>query len=383
MSAPEVAIAGVGLHRFGRHGKKTALDMGADAARLALADAGISWDQVQTAYVGSYEVSNPDAIAGWLGLTGIPIYPIFNGCATGGTVLGRAAAAVRKGEADVVLAVGFDKHPRGAFAADPVASGLPGWYGREGLFLTTHFFGTKINKYMREHGISAQTLGKVAAKNFANGAINPDAWRQKAIPVEEVLESEYVNYPLTRYMYCNPCEGAAAAVLVRGDLASSYTDAPVYVRATELRSRTYGAFEVQQPSLPLQTAPSPSVFASQAAYERAGISPEDVDVAQLQDTDAGSEVIHMAENGFCADGEQEQWIAEGATEIGGRLPINTDGGLMANGEPIGASGLRQIWELTNQLRGRAGARQVPNQPRVGYAHLYGAPGASAVTILSR
>ena len=105
-------------------------------------------------------------------------------------------------------------------------------------------------------------------------------------------------------------------------------------------------------------------------------------MAQLQDTDAGSEVIHMAENGFCADGEQEQWIAENATEIGGRLPINTDGGLIANGEPIGASGLRQIWELTNQLRGRAGARQVPNDPRVGYAHLYGAPGASAVTILS-
>jgi acetyl-CoA acetyltransferase len=184
-------------------------------------------------------------------------------------------------------------------------------------------------------------------------------------------------------MFCNPCEGAAAAILVRGDLASSYTDSPVYVRASELRSRTYGAFEVQQPSLPLETAPSPSVFASKAAYETAGISPEDVDVAQLQDTDAGSEVIHMAENGFCADGEQEQWIAENATEIGGRLPVNTDGGLMANGEPIGASGLRQIWELTNQLRGRAGARQVPNGPRVGYAHLYGAPGASAVTILSR
>ena len=247
----EAVIVGVGLHPFGRFPGKSAMDMAADAVRAALGDAGVSWPQVQAGFVGSLEVANPDAIVARLGLTGLPLRGVFNGCATGGTVLGRAAAAVRNGEADVVLAVGFDKHPRGAFAADPVASGLPEWYGREGLFLTTHFFGTKINKYMREHGISARTLGKVAAKNFANGAINPDAWRQKAIPVEEVLASEYVNYPLTRYMYCNPCEGAAAAILVRGDLASSFTDSPVYVRAAELRSRTSGAFEVQQPSLPL------------------------------------------------------------------------------------------------------------------------------------
>ena len=113
-----------------------------------------------------------------------------------------------------------------------------------------------------------------------------------------------------------------------------------------------------------------------------GIGPEDVDVAQLQDTDAGSEIIHMAENGLCKDGEQERLIAEGATEIGGRLPVNTDGGLLGNGEPIGASGLRQIHEIVLQLRGRAGDRQVPGRPRVGYTHLYGAPGTGAVTVLT-
>src|SRR6059058_1958481 len=129
--------------------------------------------------------------------------------------------------------------------------------------------------------------------------------------------------------------------------------------------------------------PSPFFDAQKAAYEVAGIGPEDVQVAQLQDTDAGSELIHMAENGFCADGEQEKWIAEGATELGGRLPVNTDGGLIANGEPIGASGLRQIRELVLQLRGQAGERQVAGDPQVGYTHLYGAPGASAVSILSR
>jgi acetyl-CoA acetyltransferase len=201
--------------------------------------------------------------------------------------------------------------------------------------------------------------------------------------MEEIRDSAVVNYPLTRYMYCNPCEGAAAVVLCRADLASSFTSTPVYVRAAELRSRRYGAFELQSPSLPLETTPSPSVDASRAAYEVAGIGPDDVQVAQLQDTDAGSELIHMAENGFCADGEQEKWVADGATEIGGRLPVNTDGGLIANGEPIGASGLRQIYETVLQLQGRAGDRQVPGHPSVGYTHLYGAPGASAVTILSR
>ena len=116
--------------------------------------------------------------------------------------------------------------------------------------------------------------------------------------------------------------------------------------------------------------------------EQAGIGPEDVDVIQLQDTDAGAEVIHMAENGFCADGEQEKLIADGATEIGGPMPVNTDGGLIANGEPIGASGLRQVHELVHQLRGTAGDRQVGGEPKVGYAQLYGAPGTAGVSILT-
>lgn len=378
----DVAIIGVGLHPFGRYGDKLCLQMGAEAAHSALADAGIGWERVQSAFVGSYEVSNPDAIVGWLGLTGIPVRGVFNGCATGGTSLQMAAQAIRHGEADIAMAIGMDKHPRGAFAADPSVVGLPSWYGQTGMFLTTHFFGTKINRYMHDHGISAESLARIAAKNLSNGSINPQAWRRKPVTVEEVLASEVVNYPLTRYMYCGPDEGAAALVLCRGDLAKQLTSTPVFVRAAELRSRRPGAFEVQSPSLPLDSAPSPTVDASRAAYEVAGLGPDDVDVAQLQDTDAGSELIHMAENGFCADGEQEKWLADGATEIGGRLPVNTDGGLIANGEPIGASGLRQVYEIVLQLQGRAGERQVPGRHRVGYTHLYGAPGASAVSILS-
>src|SRR5437660_4617533 len=240
----------------------------------------------------------------------------------------------------------------------------------------------KINKYMHDYGISHATLGKVAAKNYRNGALNPNAFRRKPLSEEEILGSPMLNYPLTQYMFCSPDEGAAAVVLCNAENAHRYTDTPIYLRASTVRTRRLGAFEVHSPWLPMESTVGPTVDASRAAYEAAGIGPTDVDVIQLQDTDAGAEVIHLAENGFCADAEQEQLVAEGALEIDGALPTNTDGGLIANGEPIGASGLRQVHEVVRQLRGHAGDRQVPGSPKVGYTQLYGAPGTAGVSILS-
>jgi acetyl-CoA C-acetyltransferase len=240
----------------------------------------------------------------------------------------------------------------------------------------------KINRYMHDFGISHETLAKVAAKNYRNGTLNPNAFRHNAMSEEQILESRMLNYPLTQYMFCSPDEGAAAAVLCRADLAKRSTSSPVYLRATSLRTRRYGAFEVHSSWTPVEQDAAPTVYASRAAYEQAGIGPEDVDVVQLQDTDAGAEIIHMAENGFCVDGEQEKLIADGATEIRGPLPVNTDGGLIANGEPIGASGLRHVHELVLQLRRVAGERQVLGTPRVGYAQLYGAPGTAGISILT-
>ncbi|MGB3928228.1 MAG: thiolase family protein, partial [Sphingobium sp.] len=149
------------------------------------------------------------------------------------------------------------------------------------------------------------------------------------------------------------------------------------------RTRPPGSFEVFSPSLSIERGGAPTLLASAAAFEMAGIGPEDIDVAQLQDTESGAEIMHMAENGFCKDGEQEEWLAEGWSRIDGRLPINTDGGCLACGEPIGASGLRQVYENVVQLRGTGGGRQAPGAPRVGYTHVYGAPGISGVTILER
>ena len=378
----DVAIVGVGLHPFGRFGTKSAIDMGADAIRAALADAGARWDDVQFAFGGSFEVDNPDAVTGRLGLTGIPFMDVYNGCATAATALQMTADAIRYGQYEIGVAVGMDKHDAGAFTSDPVDYGAPPWYGEIGHFLTTKFFAMKINRYMHDYGISHETLARVAAKNYRNGVLNPNAFRRKPITEEEILGSRMLNYPLTQYMFCSPDEGAAAAVLCRADLAHRYTGTPVYLRATTLRTRRYGAFEVHASWAAVDQDAAPTVYASRAAFEAAGIGPGDVDVIQLQDTDAGAEVIHMAENGFCADGEQEKLIAAGATDIGGPIPVNTDGGLIANGEPIGASGLRQVHELVLQLRGTAGDRQVPGTPRVGYAQLYGAPGTAGVSILT-
>jgi acetyl-CoA acetyltransferase len=377
----DVAIIGVGLHPFGRF-DKSAVEMGADAIQAALVDAGIEWGDVQFGFGGSYEVSNPDSVTRLVGLTGITFTNVFNACATSASAIQQTADTIRLGKYDIGIAIGLDKHPRGAFTDDPAKLALPQWYAENGQFVTTKFFGMKINRYLHEHGISQETLAKVAGKNFRNGALNPNAFRRKPIPEDEILNSTVLNYPLTQYMFCAPDEGAAAVIMCRGDIAHRYTDKPVYVRATEIRTRRFGAYEVHATSAPLEQDASPTVYAAKAAYEVAGIGPEDVDIAQLQDTDAGAEVIHMAETGLCADGDQEKLLADGATEIGGQLPINTDGGLIANGEPIGASGLRQVHELVRQLRGEAGDRQVPGGPRVGLAQVYGAPGTASATILS-
>ncbi|WP_063042135.1 thiolase family protein [Nocardia pseudovaccinii] len=378
----DVAIIGVGMHPFGRFEGKTAMQMGTDAIRAALADAGLEWRDIQFAVGGSWEVANPDAIVGLMGLTGIPFTNVFNACATSASATEACADAIRLGKYDIGIAIGMDKHPRGAFTVDPTLVGMPKWYGENGQYLTTKFFGMKANRYLHDHGISAQTLAKVAAKNYRNGVSNPNAFRRKAVSEADILAAPMLNYPLTHYMFCAPDEGAAAVIMCRADIAHRYTSKPIYVRAVEVRTRKYGAYEVNTTYAPVQEDVSPSVYASRAAFESAGISPKDIDVLQLQDTDAAAEVIHMAEAGFCADGDQEKLVADGVTEISGAMPVNTDGGLIANGEPIGASGMRQLHELVLQLRGTAGDRQIAGAPNAGFALLYGAPGTAGATIVT-
>jgi acetyl-CoA acetyltransferase len=382
MAEPTVAIVGIGIYPFGRHPGVSGLDMGAEAVRRALADAGLEWRDIQFAFGGSSDGGKADTMVSELGLTGIPFTNVSNGCATGGSALVSAYHAIQSGAYDVGAVVGFDKHPRGAFMERPEDWSLPSWYGTAGLMVTTQFFGIKIQRYMHDHGIKPLTLAKVAEKAFRNGELNPNAWRRTPLSAAQVLDAPMVSDPLTQYMLCSPGEGAAALVLCRADRAKRIGANPVYVRSVGVRTRSPGSFEVYSPSIGVDVPSSPSVDAARTAMEMAGVGPEDVDVVQVQDTEAGAELIHLAECGLCEHGEQPSIYAGGNADIGGRIPVNTDGGCIANGEPIGASGLRQIHEIALQLRGEASSRQVPGDPSVGFTHVYGAPGVSACTVLS-
>ncbi|MFD0852550.1 thiolase family protein, partial [Actinomadura adrarensis] len=197
---------------------------------------------------GSYEVDQPDAVVAELGLTGVQFTNVYNGCATAGSALAMASQAIRLGQHEIGLVLGMDKHESGAFTADPQEYGCPSWYGELGLFLTTKFFGMKINRYMHDHGITHETLAAVAAKNYRNGELNPNAHRRKPLSPEQILGSRMVNHPLTQYMFCSPNEGAAAVVVCSADVAHRYTDKPIYLRSVVTRTRRFGAFEVHTPS---------------------------------------------------------------------------------------------------------------------------------------
>ena len=379
----DVFIVGAGIHPFGRTPGLSGLQQGVFAVRQALERAGLEWRDVQFAFGGSDAAGNADTMVSELGLTGIPFINVANGCATGGSAMFGAYSTIKSGEFDLGLAVGFDKHPRGSFSPLPADWGLPAWYGETGLMLTTQFFAMKIQRYMSLHGITPHTLGAVAEKAFANGVLADHAWRREAVDIDTILQSQMVSDPLTKFMFCSPGEGAVALLLASRRKARELGLPAVRLRAAAVRTRPTGSFEVFSPALDLDRGGSPTGLASQAAYAMAGVGPEDIDIAQLQDTEVGAEIMHMAENGFCADGEQTAWIAEGRTRIDGTLPVNTDGGCLACGEPIGASGLRQVYENYVQLIGQAGARQVPGKLRLGYSHVYGAPGVSAVAIVER
>jgi acetyl-CoA acetyltransferase len=377
-----VCIIGIGIHPFGRTPERSGRDQGVYAVRAALADAGLDWRDMQFAFGGSSSSGAADIMVNDLGLTGLPFINVANGCATGGSALAAARAAIASGEHELGIAIGFDKHDRGAFDPKPKDWGLPDWYGEQGFMLTTQFFATKITRYMALHGISQATLGRVAEKAFRNGARADHAWRRTPVDLDTILNAPMINDPLTKYMFCSPAEGGVALILASERKARELGAKPIRLKAAAVRTRPPGSFEVFASSIDVERGPSPTALASKAAFEAAGIGPGDISVAQLQDTESGAEIMHMAENGFCADGEQEAWLAEGRTEITGALPVNTDGGCLACGEPIGASGLRQVYENVVQLRGTAGARQVANA-RTAYSHVYGAPGISAVAILER
>jgi len=377
----EVCIIGVGIHRFGRFPDKTFIDLGAKATLEALKDAGVGWERIQAAYCGSvYSGSGAGSnMLAEVGLSGIPIMGVEAACAAGGVALKTGYQAIAHGEYDMVLTVGFEKMPRGFI----VSPRFQEWERQMGLGVNPIWMALAAQRHMAEYGTTVDQLAKVSVKSHRNGALNPNAMYQKALSYEEILNSPMVCDPLHLLMLCAPNEGAAAAILCSKEKAGQFTSKPVTIAACELRS----AMHVSDRNLGVHyagTVRKPTVIerVSQAAYEVAGIGPQDLSLVELQDTDVGSEIIYSEELGLCKAGEGGRLIDEGATEIRGRIPINVSGGLLSKGEPVGASALGQIHEIVHQLRDEAGPRQV-SKAKTGLSHVYGGGGYSCVTILKR
>jgi acetyl-CoA acetyltransferase len=372
-----IEIAGVGLHPFGRYEGTSVTEMGVHAVRAALAEAGDPAFQAAfcgTAYGG---VGAGHKVLGALGLTGPPIVDVEAGCASGGAALLLASDAIRAGKYDTVLVFGIEKMPKGIIRS----SFFETWREEAGLAATPAYFALRAQRLMRESAVTKQHLADVVVKNRRHGVHNPDAMFRHEVTAEEVLASRVVCEPLHLWMLCSPNEGAAAVVVRAAGAGDAVT-----VAAAALRSHLPGS--VLNEGTPLSGLsdddhiPSPTALAATAAYTEAGIGPDDLDVVECQDTDAARELLSYEELGLCPRGDAGKWIAEGMTAMTGRLPVNPSGGLLSKGEPLGASALGQVVELTRQLRSEAGPRQVAGA-RVALGHTVGRGANAWVVILKR
>lgn len=386
-----VLVAGVGMVPFAKPGKSPPYTlMASQAAREALADARVTYAEVQQAYVG-YVYG--DSCAGQralyeVGLTGIPIVNVNNNCATGSTALYLARQAVASGAAECALAVGFEQMMPGpllkVFQDRPIPTELVrGALERtDGIDaaapIAPQYFAGAGREYMRRHGIRPATFAKVAVKARRHAAANPFALFRAPVTEEEVLGSPAVNAPLTRLQCCPPTCGAAAAVLCSDAFARRHgLDRRVRIAAQVMATDLPGTFDPGD--MMRAVGYDMARGAAQRAYEQAGIGPGDVDVAELHDCFTANELIAYEALGLTPEGTAERFILEGDNTHGGRVVTNPSGGLLSKGHPLGATGLAQCTELTWQLRGDAGARQVAGA-RIALQHNLGLGGACVITL---
>jgi acetyl-CoA acetyltransferase len=375
-----VEVAGVGLHPFGRFDDRSITDIGVVAVRDALAEAGIvDRHGFQAAFCGTAYggVATAHKVLGALGLTGGPIVDMEAGCASGAAALMLGAGAIEAGQYHAVLVFGVEKMPRGMIRS----SFFEPWAEQAGLSPAPAYFALRAQRLMRESGVTRDDLAAVVVKNRAHGAQNPGAMFRKPVDAADVLASKVVCEPLHLWMLCSPNEGAAAVVLRRSDPSRP----GVTLAATALRSHLAG--NVLGEGTPLSGVvddadiASPTEMAAQAAYEQAALGPDDIDVAEVQDTDAARELLAYEELGFCSRSGSAEWFRAGTSQATGSLPVNTSGGLLSKGEPLGASAVGHVVELTRQLRGQSGERQVEGV-RVALAHNVGRGANASVSILT-
>ena len=374
-----VEVAGIGIHPFGRFEDRTVTQLGVTAVREALHDAGEPQFQAAfcgTAYAG---VAAGHKVLGAIGRTGVPIVDVEAGCASGGAALMLAGGAIRAGQYDCALVFGIEKMPRGIIRS----SFFEPWREEAGLAATPAYFALRAQRLMRESGVTKDQLAEVVVKNRAHGVDNPNAMFRSEVTAKQVLASRVVCEPLHLWMLCSPNEGAAAVVLRAAPGGGPRSG--VTLGAAALRSHLPGS--VLSEGTPLSgladddVAP-PTTLAADAAYDEAGIGPDDVDVVECQDTDAARELLSYEELGICPKGDAGKWITEGVTRLDGRVPVNPSGGLLSKGEPLGASALGQVVELVTQLRGTSGSRQVL-RARVALGHTVGRGANASVVIVRR
>ncbi len=373
--AAEVFVAGVGMLKFGRYKDKDVPELGGEAALQALDDAGIGLRDVQLMTAGCLLQANAmvgQRILQEIGQTGIPVVNVSNACATGSTAFREAWLSIAAGECDVALAVGVEQMGKmgllggggsGIRTEGVIGSGLmPAVFGQAGM------------EHMRKYGTTQTHFAKVAVKNHKHSTRNPLSQYQMETPLEQVLGARVVAYPNTLYMCCPTGDGAAAAVLVSAKKAREL-GATVKVLASVLTSDPWTDRDLSFPDISTLTR-----NAAKQAYERAGVGPDDLDLVELHDCFATAELLHYENLGLCKDGEAGRLIDEGETSWGGRIPVNVSGGLLSKGHPLGATGVANIYEVTQHLRGRAGDRQVEGAT-VGMAHVIGLGSACTINVL--
>jgi len=372
-------IAGADMIAFGRYPDRTYFELGAEATLLALDDCGLSICDVGAVYASS--CFNAQSMLGQkvlklIGQTGAPCINVSNACASGATAVREATMAVRSGMVDVALAVGAEKNPRGMLGGAP-AFGPPveGLFGSESM---PAVFAEAGMVHANMYGTTLEQFAQVAVKNHFHATMNPKAAYRKETPLEEVLASEMIAWPLTKLMCSANVDGAAAVIIVSEKKAREMgMGRMVRIRGSVLTSDPY---EPRNPEM--FDASSVTRIAAAQAYEMAGLGPQDLDIVELHDCFATAEILHYENLQLCGAGEAGRLIDSGATALSGRIPVNVSGGLLSKGHPIGATGVANIVEIVEHLRGEAGARQVAGA-KIGLAHVLGFGAASGVHILEK